>query len=81
MNRFNRGMSSHREDGRPIDEEIGRVLVRYTKVQRRALKQLALDLDKPMETWRCFCATMEWMFHPRRARMQTRTYDASSIAY
>lgn len=49
MNQFKRGMSSVREDGDPINAEIGRVLVRYSKAQRRALKQLALDVEKPME--------------------------------
>lgn len=50
MNQFKRGMSSLQEDGDSINAEIGRVLVRYSKAQRRALKQLALDVEKPMET-------------------------------
>ena len=49
MNRFEVGLSDFAE-ATPQDEPLGKVLVRFSKSQRRALKQLALDMDTPMET-------------------------------
>lgn len=50
MNQFKRGMSQPDEDDDTQVEDMGRVLVRYGKSQRRALKQLALDIEKPAES-------------------------------
>lgn len=53
MSRFERGLAGE-EPGQfgPADnaETVAPVLVRYSKPQRKALKQLALDEDKSMET-------------------------------
>jgi len=53
MSRFERGLAGEEPNQfAPVDTDqtIAPVLVRYSKPQRRALKQLALDEDKSMET-------------------------------
>lgn len=52
MSRFERGLTEEEPSQfAPVDnvETVAPVLVRYSKSQRKALKQLALDADKPME--------------------------------
>ncbi|AEQ53868.1 ribbon-helix-helix domain-containing protein [Pelagibacterium halotolerans] len=50
MNRFAPSLSGSDLPDNEDETTLGKVLVRFTKPQRRALKQLALDTEKPAET-------------------------------